>query len=174
MPMPCPYPLPLMRKAFVLLETEAYVLFILEAPSIVLSSVAGTVIVAVFSLRNKTQLDKSSLNLKSPGSWWSSKNETNSSYLSGLKSWFIKNKYSNAESIKITKISSVKFSTEKTAGQRPETASVTFSYFVKEKSNGYILSNGSLSEKAPNIVLSSVVGTEIVAVFSLRLPFERM
>ncbi|MCY8188501.1 SpoIID/LytB domain-containing protein [Bacillus spizizenii] len=100
---------------------------------------------------NKTQLDKSSLNLKSPGSWWSSKNETNSAYLSGLKSWFIKNKYSNAESIKITKISSLKFSTEKTAGQRPETASVTFSYFVKEKSNGYILSNGSLSEKTATI-----------------------
>ncbi|MUG01718.1 SpoIID/LytB domain-containing protein [Bacillus tequilensis] len=102
---------------------------------------------------NKTQLDKSSLNLKSPGSWWSSKNETNSAYLSGLKSWFIKNKYSNAESIKITKISSVKFSTEKTAGQRPETASVTFSYFVKEKSNGYILSNGSLSEKTATITV---------------------
>ncbi|MCK8100365.1 SpoIID/LytB domain-containing protein [Bacillus sp. 2CMS4F] len=100
---------------------------------------------------NKTQLDKSSLNLKSPGSWWSSKNETNSAYLSGLKSWFIKNKYSNAESIKITKISSVKFSTAKTAGQRPETADVTFSYFAKEKSNGYILSNGSLSEKTATI-----------------------
>lgn len=100
---------------------------------------------------NKTQLDKSSLNLKSPGSWWNSKNETNSAYLSGLKSWFIKNKYSNAESIKITKISSVKFSTAKTAGQRPETADVTFSYFAKEKSNGYILSNGSLSEKTATI-----------------------
>ncbi|WP_409509235.1 SpoIID/LytB domain-containing protein [Bacillus spizizenii] len=107
---------------------------------------------------NKTQLDKSSLNLKSPGSWWSTKNETNSAYLSGLKSWFIKNKYSRAESIKITNISSVKFSTEKTAGQRPETASVTFSYFVKEKSNGYILSNGSLSEKTATI---SVPTTEL-------------
>lgn len=73
--------------------------------------------------------------------------------MSGLKSWFIKNKYSNAESIKITKISSMKFSTEKTAGQRPETASVTFSYFVKEKSNGYILSNGSLSEKTATITV---------------------
>ncbi|MEC1586062.1 SpoIID/LytB domain-containing protein [Bacillus spizizenii] len=107
---------------------------------------------------NKTQLDKSILNLKSPGSWWSTKNETNSAYLSGLKSWFIKNKYSRAESIKITNISSVKFSTEKTAGQRPETASVTFSYFVKEKSNGYILSNGSLSEKTATI---SVPTTEL-------------
>ncbi|MEC1527546.1 SpoIID/LytB domain-containing protein [Bacillus spizizenii] len=105
---------------------------------------------------NKTQLDKSSLNLKSPGSWWSTKNETNSSYLSGLKSWFIKNKYSSAESIKITNISSVKFSTEKTAGQRPETASVTFSYFVKEKSNGYILSNGSLSEKTATISVPTI------------------
>ncbi|WFA04794.1 SpoIID/LytB domain-containing protein [Bacillus sp. HSf4] len=104
---------------------------------------------------NKTQLNKSSLNLKSPDTWWNSTNETNSAYLSGLKSWFIKNKYTSAESIKVTKISSVTLSSEKTAGQRPKTATVKFSYFVKEKSNGYVLSSGSLAEKSATITVTT-------------------
>ena len=104
---------------------------------------------------NKTQINTSGLNLSSPSTWWNSTNETNSAYLSGLKSWFMTNKYPSAESIKITKISSLSLSSAKTAGQRPKTAEVKFSYFVKEKSNGYVLSNGKLSEKTATISVTT-------------------
>ncbi|MDA1476583.1 SpoIID/LytB domain-containing protein [Bacillus changyiensis] len=103
----------------------------------------------------KTQLSKSSLDLKKPSSWWSKTNEKNASYLSGLKKWFIKNKYSSADSIKITKISSVKLSSTKTKGHRPKTAEIRFSYFVKEKSKGYITSSGSLTEKTATISVTT-------------------
>ncbi|MCY8941725.1 SpoIID/LytB domain-containing protein [Bacillus atrophaeus] len=88
------------------------------------------------------------LNMNDPNSWWSKTTEQNATQVAGIKNWLIKNKETNARSVKIASISGLTFS-GKTKGQRAEKATIKLTYHVDDKSKGYVLNkNATIDVKA--------------------------
>lgn len=108
---------------------------------------------------SKQQLDMNSLDTNKPSSWWSSAVETDSSRLSGVKTWILKNKETSAVDVKIASLEDLSFSGT-TQGQRAKTASLKVKYHVKNNTGDYSL-NKSTTITIPTTQLRTMMGTTI-------------
>ncbi|MCC9022400.1 SpoIID/LytB domain-containing protein [Bacillus nakamurai] len=112
-----------------------------------------------WSLTLQKQQLSAGLDLKNPASWWSNTNEENAAQLTGIKNWLIKNKETNANSIKIASISDLSL-TGKTKGQRAEKAVVKLTYHVNDKAKGYVMNkNATIEVKASE--LRTMIGASL-------------
>ncbi|MGX4199911.1 SpoIID/LytB domain-containing protein [Bacillus sp. JK74] len=109
-----------------------------------------------WSLTLQKQQLPAGLDMKNPASWWSKTNEANAAQLSGIKNWLMKNKETNASSIKIASISDLSL-TGKTKGQRAEDAAVKVTYHVNDKSKGYVM-NKTASVEVKASELRTMIG----------------
>ncbi|MBA2877220.1 SpoIID/LytB domain protein [Anoxybacillus kamchatkensis] len=89
----------------------------------------------------KKQIDISSLDLKNPAAWWENEKEVDSEIVNNIKKWMNQNGWSNKE-IKIVSIDNISPMPEKTAGQRYKNMNITFTYFVRDLSSGFVCEQG--------------------------------
>ncbi len=71
-----------------------------------------------WSLTLQKQQLPAGLDMKNPASWWSKTNEANAAQLNGIKNWLMKNKETNASSIKIASISDLSLTGKTKASAR--------------------------------------------------------
>ncbi len=82
----------------------------------------------------KTQFSLSGLDINNPDAWWS-KAEKNAIFASQVKRMFLANEHENA---KVVDVNSFTISDERTKGKRMKSASVAFTYIMKDNSGKVI------------------------------------